>query len=734
MTHLLGQLKRWRFTEQLIRLAWGGSRWVAVVGLVLAMACATDWLADRYLGSETWRKFLKATWVFAPGPAPTAEERWFTDHLRLDHGFRAPPAAIIDDTPKWLRVGMTGGQLLLAFGLIYVLLVRPWRSTPPVDELASHAEKAIPQFGHRLVTAVQLNRPTARTQGMSKVLIAEVTREAGELAARHNLLKLVDYSRLLFAGLVVIPVLLGWFVYAWAKPELTTVLLKRQMLLKVEIPRTIHLQNVSQEIWPTGAEVEVRYKVTGTYDTSTTGRLRVEPDGQPEESYDLVYEKDVEEGGAYFVTKLPASSLDFSFTARLDNGRTRESGRIRFEAPPQLTSDSDAITAEQWLPKFLGTLPGGAPFIRKNDGWSRGEVNDALPMSQIVVEAKFNKPLKKARLIPIVRDGIREKDYPDSPASFHAPIQISDDRKTAVWLFPTTGTMIGYRLELLDDRGFVNSVPIRRNVRMLEDRTPVVTFMPESTRHPDPEDYDGRPEAKVAHEWGDRLPLAEGGRVMVIYHARSEQGIGRANVAYRVIPKGVAPDAYSKELQDIQHPRQDPEGKLFTRLTLKPVTADLNTVGAYVPDLGLFEKSWFKLSKLDRFRVNIEYYSFPSPSPSTEPGGMEAGGRYMFEIDGLIKKIPQPDGTFTNAKLEVGDTVELFVEVFDKNPTPGRAPGYTKEARRKIVVTGEDAGQAIKMRDEQNKRLQDKLRDLAADQANVFKQTVAPTPPMEPKK
>jgi hypothetical protein len=37
------------------------------------------------------------------------------------------------------------------------------------------------------------------------------------------------------------------------------------------------------------------------------------------------------------------------------------------------------------------------------------------------------------------------------------------------------------------------------------------------------------------------------------------------------------------------------------------------------------------------------------------------------------------------------------------------------------VVSGDDAALAIRMRDEQNKRLQDKLRDLVADQAGVFK-------------
>src|SRR5439155_1580293 len=85
---------------------------------VLAAACLTDWLADRYLGSETWRKARKASWVFAPAPAARAEERWFTEHLRLHYGLHLPPPQVVDDTPRWLRVGMTGGQVLLA-------LVRP---------------------------------------------------------------------------------------------------------------------------------------------------------------------------------------------------------------------------------------------------------------------------------------------------------------------------------------------------------------------------------------------------------------------------------------------------------------------------------------------------------------------------------------------------------------------------------------------------------------------------------
>ena len=537
MTNLLGQLERWRLVERAVRLAWGAARWVAVVGAVLAAACLTDWLADRYLGSESWRKFRKETWVFAPAPSATAEERWLTEHLRLHYGLHLPPNPVLDESPKWLRVGMTGGQLLLAAGLAYLLLLRPWLRTPPVDELASSAEKAIPEFGHRLVTAVQLNRDGARTQGMSKVLIEQVTAEAGEMADRHNLLKLVNYSRLILAVAVALPVLALWAGFAIARPQLAGVLLQRQALLGVEIPRTIHLKNVSQDVWPTGTEVEIRYAVTGEYDTDMVGRLRVEPDGQPEEYYDLKYERDAEGGGAYFTVKLPASTSDFNFSARLGHGRTRDQGRVRFEAPPTATE----IESWQLLPKFLGTRdgkPNGPPYERQNEGSKRGEIVDALPMSEIRIGAVFSKPVKTAILIPIERgDGIRERELP--PVK---PLLMDNDRTAAEWKFPTTDKMIAYRMELVDDRGFKNpdSVPIRRNVRMLEDRPPAVTFMPESDRHPDPTDFGGKGDPRV-YDWGDKMPLAEDGRIMVIYQAQSEQGISRANVAVPRVPQGHRP-------------------------------------------------------------------------------------------------------------------------------------------------------------------------------------------------
>ena len=458
---------------------------------------------DRYAGSQTWRDARKSSWLFAP----------------------SDPLSVGETPFWWFRVPLTAAQLALAAVLGYVLLIRPWVQTPPVDDFAVEAEKAFPAFDHRLVTAIQLNRPRADTRGMSKMLIGEVTREAGEIASRHNLLKLVDYSRLGWAAAVAAPVALLWLAFCAANPALAGILVKRQALFNVEIPRSIQLENVTQDVWPTGSEVTVRFKVTGRYREDMVGVLRLVPEGQPEEFYELKHEELIGTDTSYFVAKLPPMSVDFKFQARLGSGRTKQPGEVRFEFPPQL-DEKDGLTAKQILPGYLGRAPDGAPFVRRDlEGvWKRGEVIDALPGSQILVEARFNKPVKIARLVPIERAivgrlfGIKIEvaevrlfgivvRKPPGERIFRVrrwngsyerdlnrlePFEIENERQAAAWGFPTTPRMIGYRIELEDDRGFKNPVVIRRNIRMWEDRPPLVVFKPESTRNPDPTARDGK--------------------------------------------------------------------------------------------------------------------------------------------------------------------------------------------------------------------------------------------------
>ena len=677
MNHLLRQLRRWRLRERLVRLAWGGARVAAVAAAVLGVACFADWLYDR--------------------------------------------AA---DVPLALRLLTTGGQVALAAGLAYLYLLRPWVRTPPVDDLAYQAEQAIPVFGHRLVTALQLNRPGARTDGMSRSLIAEVTREAGELAARERLTALVDYRPVGWAVLLLIPVASAWGGFVALRPELASALLRRQALMDVPIPRSVQLENVTPEVWPAGAEVALRYRVTGRWSEGMTGTARVKPDGQPADDYALAFEKEADEGAAFFTATLPPASVPFTFTARLADGRTRAPGRVEFEPPPQVNQ----LDAWQLLPAYLGGRsaqvdgkPVTVPYERFQP---RGEVVGALPLSGVRVEAGFNKPVAKATLVVVERgDGNNEVDRERLQ-----PADMAADRKGAEWTFATTPRTVGYRIELADARGFVGPAPARRGVQMLPDRPPEVAFQRESTRNPDPTAFDAQGPLEL-YEW--EFPVAwrptgvpgegESGPVQVIYTTKSDLGVGRVNLAYRVIPKG--------EQGENVHPRDDPHGRVYTRLPLTRVAADPAKVGRFVPELGLFEKSFAGLGRADRGKVQAEFYPFPSANPAVEPGELEAGGRYNFQTAGLRK--PLSDGT--NVRLGVGDTIEIYVEVFDKYstylegrkmpdgpPVPVRPAGYTREARRKTIVSEEEAFALIRQRDEKNKKLQDKLRDLAEDQRNIF--------------
>jgi hypothetical protein len=257
---------------------------------------------------------------------------------------------------------------------------------------------------------------------------------------------------------------------------------------------------------------------------------------------------------------------------------------------------------------------------------------------------------------------------------------------------------------------------------MWEDRPPVVEFKKESTRNPDP-DVTGGKGPPGDYVWD--MPVHPQGRVMVIYQARSELGVREANIRYRVIPKGVQLDTYPDWYKNVHHPREDRELRVYNRLNLLPAPDPVkNKLGDFVADLGLFRYSLRGVSDNDRDRVDVGFYRFPSPNPQEEPAELEGGGRKNFEVSELRKMMP--DGTYS--KLDIGDTVELYVEVFDKLPGPdgkpmfNRAAGYTREAKRKIVMSESDVALAILQRDEEKQKRTDKLRELTNDQISVFRE------------
>src|SRR5690242_14433853 len=174
---LLRQLNRLRRRERLLRLTWAGARCLAVFAAALAAACLVDFTVDLYR-----------------------------------------------DTPRWLRVGLLGAQAALwltGCALVLRLLVRRLSDT----QVALWVEEKMPELGHRLISAVQLNRKGAATKGMSPALIAAVTRQAEEQAAAADFAGVADGRRLRWAGQLLAPLALFALVLFLVWPSTVRALL-----------------------------------------------------------------------------------------------------------------------------------------------------------------------------------------------------------------------------------------------------------------------------------------------------------------------------------------------------------------------------------------------------------------------------------------------------------------------------------------------------------------------------
>src|SRR5919109_4636545 len=114
------QLTRLRRRELLLRFAWGMARLVTVMFVMLILACLVDYLIDR-----------------------------------------------VQDTPYSVRALLYLTQMGVASLAIFFWVLWPLIRRPSDSELALWVEEKMPGFRHRLISAVQLNQPSAKTEGMS---------------------------------------------------------------------------------------------------------------------------------------------------------------------------------------------------------------------------------------------------------------------------------------------------------------------------------------------------------------------------------------------------------------------------------------------------------------------------------------------------------------------------------------------------------------------------------------
>jgi hypothetical protein len=629
---LLQKLAALRRREKLLRLAWGATRVAALALAVLMLACFIDWLVDLW-----------------------------------------------DETPFELRVGLLVGQLALAALLAALLIALPLLRRLRDDALALYVEDRCPRLQHRLISALQLNRPGARTQGMSGDLLEAMTREAVAQVRPLSLAALADHRRLARGALVFAPVVLVALALALLFPDVVSALLRRQLLDDVEIPRRVQIENATAPIWPSGEEVVLRFHATGPdLDAGTTGTVRVRPDGQASFTVPLTFEAH-ENGHAVFAARLQPATVNFHFSARLGDGRTRKPNRIEYVSRPSVEQQDSSLV----LPEYLGLRSNGTPFEEFQPG---GDIK-GMPDLSVHIMARTQKPIRRAILqtygspYPDLSHGSGFTKTHEGQAAVASTLsalalcatpnagplaavtsavagqanvplrqltlrRFAPDAQEARWHLDLRPTETSYSIVVFDEYLFASKTKTLRALKIEPEPPPVVTL------HPHWQAGD----SKSAYVDFESLPLpiikGEASPVLIAYDAFGPYGIGKVQLKIGVFR---GRDNSGERLR---------RGilELWGTLELEEVVLPPRRPREFELDAGAFKDSAAK--------EQISFFAVPVRRAFRDlhwPRQL-AGGRFVYKVAGFVD-------VRTGLPFEFApeDRIVLYLEVFNRNPDPAKA-------------------------------------------------------------
>lgn len=309
------------------------------------------------------------------------------------------------------------------------------------------------------------------------------------------------------------------------------------------------------------------------------------------------------------------------------------------------------VSASLILPPFVGTKPDGS---RYEQAMPRGEIAGIEGCAARII-AKTQKPVTRASL-----ELLGPSAEKSSVVVRSLPMKLTQPDSAAV-SFDLKKEETSYRITVWDEFEFRNIDPPRRDVRLVPEEPPAVSLLPELFR---PEGVSGSTEDFEV----EGVPVPLGGAVRIGYTATHLYGLGRATLVYRIN-----------------------EGE-WRRLPLDEAAGSEST-GPFDPRRGSFVNS--------NVGDQVQFHAAPSADPMNRPGRLDGGGRFDFQTRAL-------------PGVKVGDTIEYFVEVSNRDPSQtlfGRS-----DMRAKRIVTVAELVNWI----DSTLRQEDRIRRLTERQRGVF--------------
>jgi hypothetical protein len=645
---LLEKLAALRVRERQLRLLWGAARVLAVALAVLLVCCLIDWVVDLW-----------------------------------------------DDTPWGLRAAMLVGQLVVAFLLGCILVIGPQLRRFRDRKLALMVEEQCPQLQHRLISALELNQPKAQTAGMSPEMLAAVTREAVEQTEPIPFEAVADHRRVRRSAVVLAPTLFVVLGLAALFPQTALALLLRQLQVDVEIPRWVAVESATAEIWPGQEEVVLRIKATGPgVTTGRSGSVRVRGTDGRSLTIPLALERITGEESAIYAATVPPRNVDFSYLARVGDGRMKQDSEIKYVARPSI------IEQKAWLllPEYVGLRPDGSRYeklqpsgdIAGHPGLSaRIAIKTQKPIVRAVLET-FGTPYPVlAKPTGLTRTQEAHNLLMGSlgavggrtagPLPALAPIVAADQtvplrrfeqavgsrRTTVEWVLELRPTETSYRVVVFDEHGFASKTATVRTLKLELEPPPTVVLHAE--RFPVRAAFKSKAKTVSLLDFGGMpLPMDEDnqpGPLKISYEAHGPYGVGKAQLKI-----GVIRGANDSE----GNPKKD---KIERWVTLPLALVPADSQRPFVLSEGAFKDSGE--------REQIQFYQVPSAKPDEVWPAIFAGGRFDYQPAGFLNE----DGTPFAFKPD--DQVVVYIEVFNRNPDPTKALMGRSKFREKDLVPWE---------------------------------------------
>jgi hypothetical protein len=414
------------------------------------------------------------------------------------------------DLPRSFRIVLLLIDLCILGYVAWRKVIEPLVQGPSDDELALRVEEAKPIFKSRLISSVQLMRPGAIREGVSKSVARQMIIETAELAKSMNFVEIVPLDRTIKLGIGAAAAILACIALLIFGGAVPIQLAERQFLMNVPLPHfteadcytgnfTIAVGDsatvgaVAHRLIPHAGTVDVRY-ASGQH--ASFPAERIAGAGQPKFSHEI-----------------EAVPEPFDYRIHLGDGFT-PFYHVDVQPPPALIS----LSCRQIWPKYAH---------QPDQTLSAGNLT-MLQGSSLRIAIKSSKPLRpsgEAGSISRVHFAGSETDVP-------LDVDPADPTRATV-VAPVSSKSTGLSVKLVDTAGLTSRDPVVYPLQLVPDQPPTValTF----------------PEKK------DELATALA-KFMIGFHATDDVGVDSITLKYQLDggPVHSVPLKIEPGLQDIK--------------------------------------------------------------------------------------------------------------------------------------------------------------------------------------